>query len=295
MANPNSCGAAPLANELLPSLVGGKSFELPDIDFNDPDFKIPDLDETALDKLKPLTNADLTTRVVGGDGTFDAIMDSINNHLDLFFKKNNITQETKAKVYVESMTAALSVAAQYTLGRDQAYWQAVIAFRESQTAAVGLITAKVALETGKASYFMARAQALNAETEYALNKMRLSLEDANYCLILEQVKQAIYTLEHLLPAQKDNLLEQLEVQRAQTMDTRSDGITPITGQVGKQKELYDQQITSFKRDAEVKAAKLFSDTWNMIKSIDEGLVAPPVLQNDSVNTILSSIKANNNL
>ena len=69
----------------------------------------------------------------------------------------------------------------------------------------------------------------------------------------------------------------------------------IRGSVGKQKDLYTQQITSYQRDAEVKAAKLFTDAWITQKTIDEGLLAPGAFRNESVNVILRNIKANNNI
>lgn len=300
--NPNSCGAAPLANELLPLLVGGKSFELPEIDFDKPEYKIPDLgDITKFTPPPPLTNEDLTTRVVGGDGTFDAIMDSINNHVKKVFEKNAITGETFAQYYVQSLQAGMSAAVSFLLGRDQAHWQSVLAQQQAilaqvqvQTATIEMVNARVGLETTKAQYYIARAQALNTETEYAINKMRLATEDANYCLVLTQIDQAKYTIANLLPAQKDNLVEQIEVQRAQTLDIRKDG-EPVKGVLGKQKELYDQQITSFKRDAENKAARIFAEAWNMMKSVDEGLLAPTELQNESYNGILRKIKEKNDL
>ena len=48
-------------------------------------------------------------------------------------------------------------------------------------------------------------------------------------------------------------------------------------------------------DAEVKAAKLFTDAWITQKTIDEGLTAPSNFANDSVNTILGVLKANSGL
>ena len=86
----------------------------------------------------------------------------------------------------------------------------------------------------------------------------------------------------------------MESARAQTLDTRTDGLA-VSGSVGKQKALYSQQITSYQRDAEVKAAKLFTDAWITQKTIDEGLTAPSNFANDSVNTILGVLKANNGL
>lgn len=103
-----------------------------------------------------------------------------------------------------------------------------------------------------------------------------------------------FTLENLLPAQRTMLLEQVEGARAQTLNTRTDGTT-VVGLVGKQKDLYTQQIESYKRDAETKAAKMFIDSWVTQKTIDEGLSAPGALQNASVDTVMNRIKINNNL
>ena len=88
--------------------------------------------------------------------------------------------------------------------------------------------------------------------------------------------------------------EQGEAQRAQTQDTRSDGAT-VVGLLGKQKALYDQQITSYKRDAEVKAGKLWVDAWITMKTIDEGLLPPNQFTNTEVNEVLAALKTNNML
>lgn len=112
----------------------------------------------------------------------------------------------------------------------------------------------------------------------------------------------LYETANLAPEQKSLLIkqqtltqEQTEVQRAQTMDTRTDGVTTVVGVLGKQKDLYAQQITSYMRDAEVKAAKLFTDAWITQKTIDEGLLAPTNFQNSSVDAILADLKTNNAL
>lgn len=104
-----------------------------------------------------------------------------------------------------------------------------------------------------------------------------------------------FTVTQLLPTQKELLQEQVEGARAQTLDTRTDGTTVVVGLIGKQKDLYTQQITSYQRDAEVKAAKMFIDSWVTQKTIDEGLLAPTALQNASVDTVMQRIKTNNGL
>lgn len=104
-----------------------------------------------------------------------------------------------------------------------------------------------------------------------------------------------YNLTYILPEQKKLVQEQMESVRAQTMDTRSDGVTSVTGIMGKQKDLYAQQITSYVRDAEIKAAKIFSDAWITMKTIDEGLLPPENFNNASLNAILATLKTNNEL
>lgn len=123
-------------------------------------------------------------------------------------------------------------------------------------AQIGAVTAKVSHETAKVGYETAR-----------------------------------YQFDHLLPAQVTLVTEQGEVQRAQTLNTRSDSVT-VVGLTGKQKDLYTQQITSYQRDSEIKAAKIFSDAWITMKTLDEGLAAPTGFQNTSLDEVLTTIKTN---
>lgn len=116
-----------------------------------------------------------------------------------------------------------------------------------------------------------------------------------------QNNTATFTLSDMIPQQLKNLqaqqrlyTEQMEAQRGQTHDMRSDNF-PVAGVMGKQKELYTQQVVSYKRDAEVKAAKIFSDAWITQKTIDEGLLPPAAFNNESVNTVLNTIKSSNGL
>ena len=193
----------------------------------------------------PLSNADLTTKNVGGDGTFDVIMSSVYNHLGKEYENGRITGQEYTKAYIALTTAALSSAVQYLLQKDTTYWQ------------------KILLQ-----------------------------QQVDGILLDNEIKK--YNLNTLLPAQKKLVDEQVEVQRAQTLDVRTDGQN-VTGSVGKQKDLYSQQITSYKRDAEVKAAKLFTDAWITQKTIDEGLLAPNGFTNASLDTILTALKVNNQL
>jgi hypothetical protein len=221
-----------------------------------------------------ITNADLTTKTVNGDGTFDVIMSSVAAHLVKEYEKGRITGQEYTKAYIELTTAALGAAVQFLLQKDNAYWTGVKIEQDAKVIEYNL------------QYILPLQKALT-ENQVALTESQIEGADKD-----NLIKD--YNLTELMPAQKELLLEQIEVQRAQTLDTRTDGIT-ITGSVGKQKDLYAQQITSYQRDGEVKAAKLFTDAWITQKTIDEGLTAPAGFTNTSLDTILSKLKTNNGL
>ncbi len=276
-----SCSAEVEANRLLEELTKGDDFTLPDIDMSGPEWDIPGGDSSPIfGAISKVTNESLTTREVGGSGTFDALMESAHNHLKAEFKANRITGGEYTKAYIAMMESCMSNAVQFLLGRDQAYWAAAMA-------QIQAVTARVQLATSKAQFVLAKIQALSAKSEYALTKMKIATESETYCA-------ALFNADHMLPQQLKLITEQTEAQRAQTLDTRSDGAT-VTGSVGKQKELYSQQITSYQRDAEVKASKLFTDAWITQKTIDEGLNPPNGFTNASIDTILTKLKSNNGL
>lgn len=276
-----SCSAEVEANRLLEELTKGDDFTLPDVDMSGPEWDIPGGDASPIfGAISKVTNESLTTREVGGSGTFDALMESAHNHLKAEFKANRITGGEYTKAYIAMMESCMSNAVQFLLGRDQAYWAAAMA-------QIQAVTARVQLATSKAQFVLAKIQALSAKSEYALTKMKIATESETYCA-------ALFNVNKILPAQERLIQEQYEVQRAQTQETRSDAL-PILGSIGKQKELYSQQITSYQRDAEVKAAKLFTDAWITQKTIDEGLNPPNGFTNASIDTILTKLKSNNGL
>lgn len=276
-----SCSAEVEANRLLEELTKGDDFTLPDIDMSGPEWDIPGGDDSPIfGAISKVTNESLTTREVGGSGTFDALMESAHNHLKAEFKANRITGGEYTKAYIAMMESCMSNAVQFLLGRDQAYWAAAMA-------QIQAVTARVQLATSKAQFVLAKVQALSAKSEYALTKLKIATESETYCA-------ALFNADQMLPQQLKLITEQTEAQRAQTLDTRSDGAT-VTGSVGKQKELYSQQITSYQRDAEVKASKLFTDAWITQKTIDEGLNPPNGFTNASIDTILTKLKSNNGL
>lgn len=276
------------ANGLFDALMDGVTFTIPDIDLSGSEYEIPSgLDSALYEPVKKLTIDDLNT-------AFNGMMGSMATLLRKEYESGRITGSEYTKAYVALVGGTLQNATQFLLGKDQAFWQA-------QAAQIAAITARVQLQTSKVQLAAVQLEAQTAAANYALTKAKLATESINY-------GTAQYNLNTLLPAQYNKIQaditlsgrqvllinEQMESARAQTLDTRTDGLA-VAGSVGKQKALYSQQITSYQRDAEVKAAKLFTDAWITQKTIDEGLSAPSNFANDSVNTILGVLKANNGL
>lgn len=276
-----SCGAENEANELFAELTDGVDFDFPEIDFTGPEWNLPqDAESPLYQPITPLTIADLTTKTVDGTGAFDVIISSLAVHLKEEYKAGRITGAEYSKTWIASMQAALSSATQFVLSKDASKWQAI-------TAQINALTAKVELQTAKANLLSKQAEANTMAANYALAKMKLATESKNYCI-------ASYNLDNMLPAQLAMVQEQREAQRAQTMDTRSDG-QQVKGSIGAQRALHLQQITSYQRDSELKMTKLFTDAWTVMKTMDTGLAPPTSFTNANIDLLLGKIKVNNGL
>lgn len=297
-----SCGAELEANQLLTALLQGENFELPEVDMSGTDWDLPGgINNPVLGEIPRLTNDDLTTKTVDGTGTFDYLMKSVSVHLQAEFKANRITGAEYVKAYIELASAAMGNATQFLVQRDAAFYQAALVQMQ-------ILNQRAALAIAKAQFINMKYEALTAKSVYGVNKLRLSNESVAYCtaqynlnnmlpqqllLLKEQTKNAAAQV-GVTNEQIKLVMEQMQQTRAQTLDYRSDG-NEVVGLIGKQKNLYTQQISSYQRDAEVKAAKLFTDAWITQKTIDEGLSPPSNFTNSSLDSVLATVKANNGL
>ena len=313
---PESCGAETEANALYVALLGNEDVIIPAVDFAGPEFLVPSkVGNPLYADIQQLTNDDLTTREVDGSGIFDALMASVKAHLKEEFNSNRISGAEYTKAYIALVSQAMSTGAQFLLGKEQARWNAINAQMQARLGETQLVNGNVEIEISKAKAVEIRFNALTSKANFTLSKAKLSTEGVSYCL-------AKYQLSTVLPAQvaltnaqttqankqgemidKQKLLtdeqidlikEQTEVQRAQTVDTRRDG-APVMGSVGKQKELHAQQVISYQRDADVKIAKVFTDAWITMKSVDEGLLPPTNFTNLEIDEILTKLRLNNSM
>lgn len=307
------------ANALYGQLTEDYELEIPEFDLNGPEFTLPfDSNSEMYKEIPKVTNCDLTEGEdsVAGKGTFDVLMQAVTAHLKLEFEAGRITGAEYTKSYIAAVSAAMGNGTQFLLQRDAAYWQA-------QTAQIAAITARVQMQIAKAQLIQTIYGAMREKAAYALTKMQTSVASAEYQvasynnqylqpmqleLLTKQSAGATlqnegydldnqtkdYNLTFVVPQQMKLVAEQTEAARAQTLDIRTDGAL-VTGSVGKQKDLYAQQIVSYQRKSEMDAAKLWSDAWTVQKTIDEGLVPPTNFTNTNVDQVLSQIRSKNGL
>lgn len=303
-----SCNADTNANALFDSLMKGVSFEIPNPDFSGDGWDIPSGNDSPIfSTVTKLTPADITEQSITGSGAFDIFMSGMSVQLQKEYESGRITGAEYTKAFIALTQVAMGSAVQFMLQKDQAFWQA--AQTQAQT-----IAARVGIEQAKVQVAALQLEAQTSEANYALTKLKLSTEEANYCTaqynlsyvvpaqysLLQAQKTGVdddnaikvFNLNNMLPTQLALVKEQIETQRGQTTDTRTDG-SSISGILGEQKALYVQQITSYQRDAEVKAAKLFTDAWVTMKTVDDGLDPPTNFANDSLNDILQTLKNRN--
>ena len=256
-----------LAAALEWNLSMGLDFSIPGINWDDPLFQIP---EDLLNKIHTLPHApvieDITTREYGGAGAFDAFMESFHNHLDIEFKAKRITGADYANAWVSGFQTCLAQAVQFVLNKDKVFWELLLQNLAAITAMIAILKAKVELALLQAQFHTTRAT-------YCLTKLKLSTEDAAF----------------------SNAMENMEAARAQTLDNRLSDGSVVRGAIGKQKDLYDQQITSFKRNDENKHIEQLVQLWVAEKTVDEGVLVPDAGTNPNISSALSQARNNLNL
>lgn len=372
-----------MANDMFTALTDGVNFTTPTLDLSGEDFSIPPATDNDLyASVTSLTEADLTSRIIGGSGMFDGLMEALGEQLRSEYEKNRITGKEYATAYVSLTSQALGSAVQYLLGKDQAHWQSQLAQQQARAAEIGVVQERVKLEIAKFQAIQAQMDANTSASNYALSKAKLATEQANFELVTKQLTkldkeiaildyqltdvlpkevartqnqidlgtaqishttaqkdQVLYQTAAILPAQKlnieadtdgkeyqattlmptqvqelaidiltktyqkdfilpeqlENLKEQVEAVRAKTLDTRRDGVTTIEGSIGKQKDLQDQQIDSYQRDAEAKLLKMYLDTYATESTLADGAGVPTSMDAADIDALLAQLKTKLNL
>lgn len=220
---------------------------------------------------------EITDGCPAGQGVFDQLMKSVKAHLKEEYDAQRIRGSEYTQVYLGGLTNAMGQAIQWQLGAEIAKNQALLisAQIEGQEKQNELIAAQVAL---------AEQQLLN---------LRQDLENS-----ITQGAIAQYQLDFILPAQREKteneasiLGQKIITEEAQTKDVTSQG--PVTGIMGRQRDLYENQAEGFIRDGEQKAARILSDVWGINYSADVSAEATPDnVAKTNMDSMLGELRAN---
>lgn len=189
-----------------------------------------------LPAIAPISNEDLTTKVVNGTGIFDELMTAAHAHLDQEWGKQRITGTQYAEVYLGQMTAVLQQSVAFLVQRDAIYLNNLLIQSQIELAEKQLEKADKEMEM--------------LDKQIELIEAQIASQEANNTLIAQKVK----------------------TEKAQIQDI-VDG-EAVVGVTGAQTALYKQQKEGFIRDAEQKALKIISDTWITRKTVDDGTPLP---------------------
>lgn len=211
--------------------------------------------------IPEITLAQLTQAKVGGDGVFDTLMTALTAHLDREYEGQRLKGQDYAQVYLGSVQSILTNSVAFLLQKDEAAGKAALV--EAQ---IRLIEAQILKEQGDKELVAAQTKKIIQETS------NLVLEADNIiaqnCLLKAQYDLAM--LNKLQTTAQTALIQQkIATEKAQVTETGVDDNSVI----GRQKLLYKAQTDGFQRDAEQKLLKVFTDTWNVRRTTDDGTEA----------------------
>lgn len=272
-------GNAPttIAQDILAAIGVNVSVDLPDL--TGPDFSVPAADAVTTE-ISAATLSEYTEKGEPESAVFDALMRSIKSHFTAEFEAGKISGQQLTQIYTEATPACMTTALQFLLQKDKARAEALLAQSQARRAEIEAVTASVALEQAKVQLATLQTTLEKERAQTALVTLQLATEQWRACAAEEQVSL---------------VREQAETQRAQTSDTRSDGVTPVAGVSGKQKELYAQQVQAYIDDSSYKVGKLYTDIFALMRSVDEGFPTPVEFQEASLNSVVSNLRARQNL
>lgn len=235
--------------------------------------------------IQPITNEDLTTKVVDGTGIFDELMTAANAHLTYQWEQDRITGTSYAEVYLGQLTAVLGQAVLFLTERDKTYLnnllvQSQIKLADAQVAlaAQDLLNKQQELLNNEQELLNKQQELLNAQKQMELMEQQIQLakkqvELADKELLVKDKEMQLLDKQIAVQETTADLTRQkIKTEMAQISDS-VDGVS-VTGILGAQIALYKQQRDGFLRDAEQKALKIVADTWITRKTVDDGTPLP---------------------
>lgn len=250
-----------------------------------------------------LTVRSLTGGEKEGSGVFDELMRTIKSHVHQELEEGRISEKAYSEVYLGALQFALNSATNYALAYEKANKELAvldeqIKQNQKQNELLELQKEQLRLANTTAQYnlsytlpeqliqikkqnekLIGEINHVTSQTSHVSAQTALVVKQED--LVDEQIRDAKdkYTnpIGGINKAQYDKLIaekgiadQKLITEKAQTMDTVNG--TAITGLVGKERSLKQNQADSFLRNAEIQVAKLYSDTFAVMYSTEaEGM------------------------
>lgn len=221
--------------------------------------------------VQPITNEDLTTKVVDGTGIFDELMTAANAHLTYQWEQDRITGSSYAEVYLGQLTTVLGQAVLFLTERDRTYLNNLLVQSQIKLADAQVALAAQDLLNKQQELLNAQKQMELMEQQIQLAKKQVELADKEL-LVKDKEMQLLDKQIAVQEVTADLTRQKIKTEMAQISDS-VDGVS-VTGILGAQIALYKQQRDGFLRDAEQKALKIVADTWITRKTVDDGTPLP---------------------
>ena len=250
-----------------------------------------------------LTVRSLTGGEKEGSGVFDELMRTIKSHVHEELSEGRITEKAYSEVYLGALQFALNSATNYALAYEKANKELEVLDeqikqnqKQNELLELQKEQLRIANETAQFNldYILPEQliqmkkqnEKLTEEINHTIAQTthvtaQTVLVKKQEALVDEQIRDA--KDKHTNPtgginkAQYDKLMaekaiadQKLLTEKAQIADTVN-GV-PVTGLVGKEITLKQNQADSFLRNAEIQVAKLYSDTFSVMYSTEaEGM------------------------
>lgn len=229
--------------------------------------RLEDLLSEPTDTYKEVTPVEicaLTEKVVDGSGTFDQLGTAVLNQLKFGLNEGIIDKSDIRAVYSAGLSEALQTGLNFTLQRDQAYWQNLAVKSQMVNANVQALLAKAELIMMPTKVKLAYAQ-LQVQLRQ-LDLLNYQVKQAKYqipqitaqtdqireqtALICQQKKMAV---EQLAQTEFDRKLKQEQVTQAQLQNQVT---AESIAQAKQQTKLINTQVQNGLKDIKVKEAQL---------------------------------------
>ncbi len=221
-----------------------------------------------------VTSTDGSYTVTGG-GMFDDLMESVNIHLNARYDQGQITGTDFANVYLSAMQTAMGQAVTFVLGKYRT--EAEIKLIEAQTLTQKIEAAKLLADLKK-NYGFGDASYDSITGEFTLGA---STDDG---LIDKQILLTI-AQEVKVESESSLLVQKTLTELAQTSDTPT-----VTGVLGKQKKLFEEQTKGFYWNAQNKHLKAFLDGQAVNANIEGDGIIGTTFGASQVNTQIAAGK-----